>query len=882
MATLSTSSRDYASDASLSSVSNNRLALDTDSDDPDFDNDHVQTSTPLRPTRKTSGAKAYRDEDPLHASDTESLDLNDDDIERGLRARHQALTDNGDRLTRRSLLELSGNGTAPQPFPSSSGVKDRALYGGAHGRIARGDTFAPSPSTGSSTLVERDEDGLQRFEEKRRGGNGDDEVTVRHTHAELSRQPPLMEEEEREDDQGPVSPLAAGVSEEGSSSSPRPRRNRIGNLASYVDARMSSAVAQSATPRRSTTTRRQHPPVTPAAPGAYPSSARKPAAATAHLSSSHPPPSSPRSQARRSPSSQIHDAFTRLITGPDGALAHAAERRSAVRAEPPTPHPTGHYAFFPSSSLPVERGRKGKGRGEEVVVPVQHIEPRHPTKLERALRQLSQAQREASARENSVDLDEYLRASSKRAEGGDIVAEEREERLSSSEDDVAAQAQAQRSALEFAMARSFAEQEEEREEEREEEQPRDRVLEDASAEESFSDDQDLRLSARRRAEFRSSTSHQQQSVRFASPPSFTHSHSRFHTRQLSSSRSRSPSPPPATVRPVSAPPPRSQRSATPPLPPLPLPFLPESPEPSRLRPATQQVRQSGFLRRSHSFDAARLDAAPSSSAPSIAAKERLPSIAEPPASTSPTKSPRRSTPSSSSRVNPTPKSPPRTAQLPPSSTGTSPSTVPTRRSPPRPSPPSRLATSINSEPPATAEEGGAAEADLTLPLLVSQLSSAVRALAAASSTTSTSASTSSSVPATGLNRHGLPLPSRGSSGHGLGRELERRRKESDRRRREMESELGEMEKLGSGEGVRLFAFFPSLLELTLGEGELQVRRAEMLEQLAETYVAEQELGFQVDELRKSIEEMGQFVGDQVRSYFRFPPCFDSWLTSISL
>lgn len=39
----------------------------------------------------------------------------------------------------------------------------------------------------------------------------------------------------------------------------------------------------------------------------------------------------------------------------------------------------------------------------------------------------------------------------------------------------------------------------------------------------------------------------------------------------------------------------------------------------------------------------------------------------------------------------------------------------------------------------------------------------------------------------------------------------------------------------------------------------------MLRELAETYEIEHELGYKVDELKRTIEGMGQIVGDQVRS-----------------
>ncbi|BGP18085.1 hypothetical protein JCM10213_003421 [Rhodosporidiobolus nylandii] len=864
---------EYGSDSSLSSSNRQHpFPLDSDSDDPSFDFQHVQTSTPMKPTR-SSRARPFEggEEDPLHASDTEPLELNEDDIERGLREGRNVQGAAGDRLTRRSLLELSAGGTASRPFAaSSSGTGGAGQPSGTQrlleslARGGRGDSYAPSPSTGSSTLVE---DEGQRYEKKRRGGGGEEnETTVRQVRLELSRQATLREEDE-EDEAGTVLPVER--SEDGSSSSPRPRRSRIGNLASYVDAKMSSAAAAQAAPhRRSPKSRRHLPPATPAAPGAYPASARKPAPPV-HIFPSHSAPtllsfapSSSRTNSSppvdSSPSAQIHDAFTRLITGPDGALTHAAERRAAFaatatpsspvsRKEPPTPHPSGYYAFVPSTTLPVERERKNRRRSAEDARQQEEVAARQPSKLERALRQLSQAQRETAAAERSVELEGYFRSDAVRGGAGGVAEDEQGGDAFSSEDDaneLAAKAAAQRSAIDFAMARSFAVQEEDEREAEQRRAQQQRFLEEASAEESFSDDQDLRQSARRRAEFRSSSAPYAaagtQSVRFAEPlaPS---------SRASSSSRSRSPSPPP--TRPASAPLsyPSPRRSTTPPLPPLPPPIVPASPEPARVQPPSQShQRRSSFLRRSQSFDArASLDPPPPSlreeePKPLRSTPSRLASVAEQrrerEESTTPPAPPRFSSSYSSLAQRQSPaQSPWRTrvpsptleAPLAPARSSTSHRAAPGAASLPQPG------AATAADPPAADDD----EANLTLPHLVSQLSSAVRALAAAQSNTHSS-------PPSRLNQQGLPKPPPGERDDGgeLRRDLERRRKESDRRRRELEGELKEMEQRGQGEGDD---------------------RANMLEQLAETYVVEQELGFKVDELRKSIEGMGTAVGEQV-------------------
>jgi len=49
----------------------------------------------------------------------------------------------------------------------------------------------------------------------------------------------------------------------------------------------------------------------------------------------------------------------------------------------------------------------------------------------------------------------------------------------------------------------------------------------------------------------------------------------------------------------------------------------------------------------------------------------------------------------------------------------------------------------------------------------------------------------------------------------------------------------------------------------------QARRNQVMEQLTDAYEVEHELGYKVEELRKSIEDMGHLVGEQVRSKLYF-------------
>ncbi|GAA6031273.1 hypothetical protein JCM8097_005578 [Rhodosporidiobolus ruineniae] len=818
MPTPSQSSLETASERSFtssSSRSNTPNQLDHDSNDPSFDLTHIQTSTPLRPTRHKP---RRHEDDPLHASDTESLDLDEDDIDRGLAGRRGTAGVQGDRLTRRSLLELSGGAAPTRSFGTSSGgATPLALPNGQlFSRGVRSDLYAPSPSTGSSTLVDRDEE-LAAQHSLSRYSKAEETLKARERRQSTLREE--REEEEAAEEEGTVLPSIAGGSDQErdeSSSSPRPRRHRTGQLASYVDAKMSAAAlnATSTPPRRSPKSRRllsasstSAVPPTPAAPGAYPPSARKPSSSTS-LQPSPPrlPSSFRRSHSSTSPSSaaQVHDIFARHITGPDGALTHAAERRAALSTS--TSHPHSH-SFVPSSSLPVERERERKGKRRATAQAEEDpsealTATRQPQKgeLEWALKHLSHAQ------ERSVDLDEYFRASVVRgssAAGFSTEEDEQDEQLQ------AGLGAGQRSAIDFAMQRSFA---------------AGRRDEEASAEDSLSDDQDLRQSAARRrattSTLRASTSH---SVRFASPPT---------APSRSRSRSPSPTPSPPPPRPASAPSAAlaPRRSSTPPLPPLPPPILPESPEPARVQP-----RRTSFLRRSQSFEAPRYEREDREERRERE-ERRLERVEEAPPSpppreekrASPAKSPRRS--SSRSQPEPAPSS-------------SHPSAPATRSSPPR-SRSSNPAPQPASAAPPAAEQSNPRDAH-SLPHLVSQLSSAVRALTAAQTSPSPSPSASPSTSPPRLNDQGLPRPRPAAEERdGLKHQLERRRKESDRRRRELEGELREMERRGASEGDQ---------------------RAAVLEQLAETYVVEHELGCKVDELRKSIEGMGQLVGDQVAS-----------------
>ncbi|GJN92814.1 hypothetical protein Rhopal_005852-T1 [Rhodotorula paludigena] len=451
------SSPSRGSDASSSAAPNNRdpHALASDSEDPSFDLEHVQTSTPHKGTRRHLYTDEADEEDAMHASDTESLHLDEDDLERARRGAGTPLSTQTAALTRRSLLRFAGEQDAALfASPSVSLQPGPGRLAQSLRRDVRSELYAPSPSTGSSTLVDRDDD----ITRKGVLVHGEDDVTLRRTRLELSRHEGIVEE--TDEDQGTV--LPPGGSDDGSSSSPRPlRRARVGDLASYVDARMSASTSTQRTPRRSPPSAR-YAPTTPSAPGAFPSSTRK-SPSFRSLSSSLPAASA--SNPPSTSSHQIQDAFKRLITGPDGALAHSAERRAALAAaatgpsparnEPPTPHPAGYYAFVPSTTLPLERGttsRREKRHEQALHEEDDRLDTpsraqAQPSKLDRALRHLAQAQHEARAVDSAseVDLDEYFRPGAMNGTLGDQA------------EGPAPDAHfAGRSAIDFAMARSFA------------------------------------------------------------------------------------------------------------------------------------------------------------------------------------------------------------------------------------------------------------------------------------------------------------------------------------------------------------------------------------------------------------------------------------------
>ncbi|GAA5902745.1 uncharacterized protein JCM6883_007227 [Sporobolomyces salmoneus] len=789
---VSVGGRHQNNSTATSSTSPHALELPSDSDDPSFSSQRVVTSTPRKSRTSYREEEEERDqtEDDLRLSDTESLEpLDDQAIERGMERFEEE-----QRLTRRSLAtHLKERDSLLQPYYSNS-LTPRGITV-PQMKFTRGELYAPSPSTGSSTLVEREEEGFAKFRNEgettvRRGGKG-------VTRTTLERDVVYENEEEEEDQRTEIQSFSSARNrpdeqqqeeeEGGSSSSPRPsnRRSTVGDLATYIDARLShSTPSNSTTPRRSPKSRRQLssstlPPQTPHAPGAFPLSARKtktsPGASAetpvrSQLSSSSNRQKTPPSNG--SSSAQIHDAFARYITGPKGALTNSAERRMAMQqatsSSLSTPGPgsreklempdfAGRYSFVPSSALPVEKQRRKEINGEA-----------RPTNLETALRRVGEREEENEfVRRRRQEYDQ------ERVRESEAVEREEEDIPASEEDEIRI---AQRSAIDFAMAR-------------------DETEEDASTEESPPPTEDRPLHAELR-----------NSVRFvepASPPK----------------RARTPSPPPRPLERSRTTPARQLRAPSPELPdlpPLPPVLAPDSPEPIRSLPPSSSFRRSHSVSRRQS--SLRDPIVPLDSP---ATPPRQP-IFEP-RSPSPPRSPIHLDPPKSS-------TPPRRTVQPPNPDATPPraSPSPLARRLVKTSPPSPPSEPVFTPQPIDSEEQ-VPEEDPSIPLLVNQLSAAVRALTAAHASPKSSP-------------RKVRQSSVVASNDELAKQLTRRKEESERKRKELEEELMQLE--------------------SREQAEIS-QRNDVVRQLAETYEIEHELGSKVEELRKSIAEMGQLVGDQV-------------------
>ncbi|KAK4050976.1 hypothetical protein OIV83_003105 [Microbotryomycetes sp. JL201] len=435
-------------------------------EEPSFSSGHVYTSTPSKQRASTSAAHSgasYSDVEALRDSDTESIDV--DDLDTGLQKATRL------HVGRRASAHSTNNNSS---IDASNATVKGSRRSGTHSKFGR----APSPSTGSSTLVDDQYQG-SRF----KGPH------ILHEHERSkSRIPHARDGAILTEEDGDITP----VEEDGtSSSSPRPlRARRTRDLTSYLESK--SAIIT--TPPPAANLRRSLPTLqTPHAPGAFPSvdqgrSLRRsvPEAiqtpGRAHLATA----------GTGSGTKQIQDAFHRFIHGPDGALAHSAEKRAALAAvlasaaksaskrasptsgaEPDTPHPVGYYGFTPTHSVPVEKARAQSQRpprtmadrrnasasSEDDVVQMRgDVSPSarariHKSKLEKTLRHIRELQRETEQRHQQTQAYPLQSSPSKPERAADYEGD-----YSSSAEEIDQDiepSQAQRSAIKFAMARSF-------------------------------------------------------------------------------------------------------------------------------------------------------------------------------------------------------------------------------------------------------------------------------------------------------------------------------------------------------------------------------------------------------------------------------------------
>lgn len=560
------------------------LSLSLD-DEPSFDLGRAQTSTPNKARGLRTRYPTQRGEiggaEPLYDSDTDSIAGEAHDPQNAYAGGEEVRDGRSTPLTRRSLLQLAHNADpVDPPLPRAAPLAPLSVdpQSGLHDRrtleaLRREHLYAPPPSTGSSTLVDRDHEPPLASPKTRYSGL-QDVPTLRASSPRLSEPmgPPPRPRMEG------IFERDGGPSEDESVASQQLHRSRIGDLASFVDSRLTRREehhSHSTTPRRrqslrvsaSERSRESDPAAAPILPVSTP---RLSASARSSTPNGHGEleTESPNSVG----STQVHDVFKRLITGPDGALAHSAARRAAAAAttaafssaslsasynryveqQPPsTPAPPGHYTFVPSSSLPVQREvprrspqerdypSQGYSRSD-----VQDYEKAHhqegPSQLERALQHLSEAQRDSESHQGAPvvpreDVSRATREAVERTRSTPTLPEGR-------------------SAIDFAMAES-------------------------SAFSHSEDDDEV-------AAVRDPHANLRNSVRFAAEPTY-----RDQSPPRSPSPSRSPSPPPQSAsfanQSTFAGPGAFPRSTSPDLPPLPLPLPPESPEAARTAPKTR-------------------------------------------------------------------------------------------------------------------------------------------------------------------------------------------------------------------------------------------------------------------------------------------------------
>ena len=359
--------------------------------EPSFTSTHFQTSTPRsKPSRSRPHPAPRPDEtDDEDAPEHPTLGLRSSDTE-SLPADDLPSSTSRTRLTRRTLESIS---PASNPLPAARS----RLHASMSREHSLQSAYAPTPSTGSSTLVERDDYAHGSGRDKGKG----------QARAPLGA---IEQEDEREDRRASDAEVDGGES----SSPARQPRSRGRGVGAYLEAH--PAVYSTPPPLR----QRSAPSLsTPLAPGAYPPTAQKSRASpTAH------PSASPISASK-----EVHNIFSGLnirprastsTDQPRAAQTPSRESPLARSREPPTPHGPGHYNFSPQTTRsPVPRNVRfgdaqtngfGSESGDEASDEDEQPPPAPPPLpdpvLRKALRRIQQQKKVDD--ERAQELDDYF------------------------------------------------------------------------------------------------------------------------------------------------------------------------------------------------------------------------------------------------------------------------------------------------------------------------------------------------------------------------------------------------------------------------------------------------------------------------------------------
>ncbi|KAK4691143.1 hypothetical protein P7C70_g9414, partial [Phenoliferia sp. Uapishka_3] len=355
-----------------------------------------ESSTPARKPHPSSHSTGTGGGFTLRESDTESID---DDSEDGQsRGQQEEGGRTRPRLTRRTLNQIQSKThlqSSTSTIHSSSAIQIkptaiRPLMMSRDHSIQSNSIYAPTPSTGSSTLVEPSDynslssySKLEKGKGKAVGTTSPGRGTTTGTGTGRARgRGTVINEDSHEDEAGEEE-----GAEDASSSSPRRKpKSRGRGVSAYLDSHQSalSTPPPSHTRPFSSSLLQHQQPNTPLAPGAYPPTARKPRTSHPPLASSSPPTNSnTNGRTTQTPPSttsapqQIRDIFNRVIHAPLSAererdlnrrnspshLQHSQSQSSPppppreTRLEPPTPHGPGHYNFSPQPSQTAQHSR---------------------------------------------------------------------------------------------------------------------------------------------------------------------------------------------------------------------------------------------------------------------------------------------------------------------------------------------------------------------------------------------------------------------------------------------------------------------------------------------------------------------------------------------